>query len=500
MNEYIEKMISLIGDQYVDEAVKNMMRHKKPHRQLIRKLTTTAAAILFFCFAGLGGITAAVASGSFTAYDILHKVYPEIAEKLTPVNLYCEDKGIGMKVEAVHIEENKASVLVSIQDVTGQDRLDEMTDLSDSYQIKTTADVTTGCRRLSYDAETGKATFLIQIEQQGKIDGQKVEFTFSKLLTGKTSSTVHLDQISEVQERTETIPIETVEVNGRSGAVVSGITSVDNIDKRINQLLACDSSGSFSVSDSVYISNWGFVDGFFHIQVHYKDVIQFDNHCCLYLKNGEKVLYPSENVSFWDETGKGVFCEYCFEITPESFYEWEVWGDFSSYSKILTGDWYVSLLVDEMGKSGGDIPLQGGKVQVFENEYSPISRVLRLHFEFRGEKAKEHCHVCAKGGYLIKSDLGQTINTAYHSGPRGTESSPVYEENGCQACDVAIDISELESHASSMKVIPYDWEQDTETGKMIPGSVSYRTDLAFTIDLEKISSTCLWTEKKAMQE
>lgn len=59
---------------------------------------------------------------------MMYSVSPKIAQKLKPVNESCVDNGIEMKVVAAEIQDNKATVLVTMRDTEGS-RLDETTDL-----------------------------------------------------------------------------------------------------------------------------------------------------------------------------------------------------------------------------------------------------------------------------------------------------------------------------------------------------------------------------------
>ena len=63
-----------------------------------------------------------------------------------------------MEVIAANIEGADAIILISLQDIMG-DRLDETTDLFDSYSIHTPYAQSGGCSLVDYDDET-KTAFL----------------------------------------------------------------------------------------------------------------------------------------------------------------------------------------------------------------------------------------------------------------------------------------------------------------------------------------------------
>ena len=73
------------------------------------------------------------------------------AQYFTPVQHACEDQGIRMEVLSVYIHGDTAEIYISLQDQTGN-RIDETTDLFDSYDILRPYDSTATCRFAGYDA------------------------------------------------------------------------------------------------------------------------------------------------------------------------------------------------------------------------------------------------------------------------------------------------------------------------------------------------------------
>ena len=128
---------------------------------------------------------------------MMYSVSPKIAQKLKPVNESCVDNGIEMKVVAAEIQDNKATVLVTMRDTEGS-RLDETTDLFDSYSINTPYDQSAGCSFTEYDPNTNTAAFLILIEQNDHIliPGDKVTFSVSQIISGKSHNKYRLNPIN----------------------------------------------------------------------------------------------------------------------------------------------------------------------------------------------------------------------------------------------------------------------------------------------------------------
>ena len=71
---------------------------------IIKYAVRIAACLVLVIVMSFSTLSIAAAGGSITAYDILYSLYPEVAEKLTPVNMSCEDNGIRMNVEAVNVD------------------------------------------------------------------------------------------------------------------------------------------------------------------------------------------------------------------------------------------------------------------------------------------------------------------------------------------------------------------------------------------------------------
>lgn len=144
------------------------------------------AAAILLC---LSVTVSAAANFSPSVYSLMHDVSPEIAQFFSPVRKSCEDNGIKMEVVSAYIHGNTAEIYISMQDLTG-DRIDESTDLFDSYDIDRWFDSFAHCERIGYDADTKTVTFLITITQRenGKdidIGGRKIRFSVKSFLSKK---------------------------------------------------------------------------------------------------------------------------------------------------------------------------------------------------------------------------------------------------------------------------------------------------------------------------
>lgn len=114
--------------------------------------------------------------GFSPAYEFLYTLSPSVAQKLKPVSMISEDNGIKIEVISAYVESGEAKILISVQDLE-EDRIDETTDLFDSFSINTSFDCSSSCENIKYDAET-KQPFLISISQWDKYDIADEKITF----------------------------------------------------------------------------------------------------------------------------------------------------------------------------------------------------------------------------------------------------------------------------------------------------------------------------------
>ena len=327
------------------EERKNLRSPWRPWRRARTAAACAAACAAGIFFLGASSLTAAVAAGSLPAYDILYSLYPDAAKRLTPVRVSCEDNGIRMQVEAVHVQEDTAEIYVSMRDLTGG-RIDETIDLFDSYALHLSKDSVGTCSLIDFDPEKGEAFFLIRVQQMHgeRIEGQKLVFSVSRFLTGKWKTQEELRRIrlTELEEKTEL----------QADAAIRGYGGMetDRLNpKQLAGFLKPDAEQTFSPAEGVTITAWGWADGLLHIQAHYEDILNTDNHGYVYLTDGQgNMLQSAVSVSFWDEQKKGSYDEYVFEIDPEQItQDWAVWGYFSTCAGTVEGEWRVEIPIEE---------------------------------------------------------------------------------------------------------------------------------------------------------
>ncbi|MEC1722985.1 hypothetical protein [Schinkia azotoformans] len=117
------------------EQVKSRLyedRADMPARHRKRWTRSTIAAIVM-SFVLVASATAAVL-GNFDWF--IERFNPDFGKIVEPVEVYSEDQGIRMEVIGAQKYNNMAIVYLSLQDITGQNRLTEQTDFRDGFSVK----------------------------------------------------------------------------------------------------------------------------------------------------------------------------------------------------------------------------------------------------------------------------------------------------------------------------------------------------------------------------
>lgn len=339
-----EKILNGIEDEYLSEAMDYVKGYKVRKERLFILLGRMAARVAIIIVIAFSSLSIAVAAGNVPAYNLLYSLYPDIAAKLMSVNASCEDGGIRMEVEGVSINGNFAYVYISMQDLEGK-RIDESIDLFDSYSIHTNADEISGCTLVDFDKQNRKAMFLITVQNMDDtpIEGEVMIFSVSKFLSGKSEMRGELTQIylNSLSSVTETQAEEDLNIRGRS------YTDGEAAEEMTKKYLCVDSTKSFVPTPGVTVTNYGFINDKLHVQVHYEDITQFDNHGYIYLtrSNTKKVL-PKCSIAFWDEEKKGSYEEYIFDINSNELKECQIYGHFFTCQNLVTGNWKVKFAIE----------------------------------------------------------------------------------------------------------------------------------------------------------
>jgi len=307
-----------------------------------RKATGWIAAAACLCLL-LGLATPALAAAVPGFCDALYTVSPAAAQYLRPIQPSCEDQGIRMEIAAVNIHADTAEIYVAMQDLTG-DRLDETTDLFDSYTISTPFSTTGHCKTMGYDAETKTVYFLVTLEQwdDKDITGDKLTFRVRQLLSGKQTFEGVLDGISLTDAasnpRTQKFYLRGIgdhdlAVQYKNDPDRTPFTALEPVGTLANPV------------PGVTITGMGYVAGALQIQVHYADILRTDNHgsLCLQDRHTGELIGSDYSFSFWDEQKSGSYEEYVFSnVSPEDLENYVLYGEFTTAAPAIEGDWRIT--------------------------------------------------------------------------------------------------------------------------------------------------------------
>ncbi|MDO5155961.1 MAG: hypothetical protein Q4D51_08335 [Eubacteriales bacterium] len=325
----IYEIITDIDDQYLDIA-DNFKSKKNTFTWM--KVATLAACFCLICCS----VPVLAATGNEATYNLLYSISPDIAQRLKPVNKSCVYNGIEMNVVAAKIEGDTAEVVLSMRDTEGN-RLDETTDLFDSYGIHAPCDTSSGCSLIDYNEETRTAFFSIAIQAMGEkklVSGDKITFSVDQLLSQKREDNIVISQIDMINLPSVDEFADNPDIRGLSGE--------DKND--LEKLIKPEKENAIQLTMGVIMTGYGEIDGRLHVQICYDDILNTDNHGVLVLKNsaGEVVEYAS-SISFWDSERINSYEEYIFDIPVEELKNYEMWGEFTTCnSGPIYGDWEVT--------------------------------------------------------------------------------------------------------------------------------------------------------------
>ena len=318
--------MSELDNKYIDEALNYKKKVKKPI--WIKWGAMVASLLLVFTMS----VPALAAADFGPAYNLLYKVSPAIAQKLKPVSMSCEDNGIKFEVISAYVEGSEAKIFISVQDIDG-DRIDETTDLFDSFSINTPFDCSSSCENISYDTETKTATFLISISQWNEKDiiGEKITFCVREMLSNKQEYDAILTDLDLTQISATPKTITPTQIWGGGGT---------NYNEMENNFQALKTTGILcSPIAEVDITAMGYVDGKLHIQVKYEDSLETDNHGYIYFKNdkGEEI-HCIANIAFsTDSEHQERYVEYVYDLSDVDLTLFGHEANLSIWSLVLLG-------------------------------------------------------------------------------------------------------------------------------------------------------------------
>lgn len=331
------KSLSDIDPQFIDEAQfsgDEKISHRKNPVPIRRKRILLIAALLILSL--LAFPTAAAVSTTFN--DALYHISPETAQFFRPVQKNDEDKGIKMEVISAYIHDDTAEIYISLQD-TSSNRIDETTDLFDSYEIRAPFDLKGYCEDVSYDPKTRTKTFLVTIKNNGgqKIRGMKISFSVSKFLSQKEKGTVCIDGLNL------TLTDKNPKIHQRE--VIGYTHSIEQPNKSLYYNSLEPQGIIASPHKGISVTALGYMDGKLHIQMHYADVLTTSTYGSVRLKNTvtDETLESTGGFVFWDEERKGHYYEDIFDVSDlTDLQNWKIEAEYHTAPEALEGSWKVT--------------------------------------------------------------------------------------------------------------------------------------------------------------
>ena len=341
-------------DESLPAAAETRSSARRPARK--RMLALTAALLT-----RLSGMMTALAAENENVNHALYQLWPAMAQRLKPVKLSCEDEGLRMEVISGSVEENRANIFLSMQDLTG-DRLGPDADLLDSAALQLPFDGSGTCRLVSYDPQTRTATFLLSITfHTAQLDGGKVTFRVQRFLANRSETAVNM---------TRYLAEEAVEIEGKPLPNLRGWGSTAESSEQLSPKKEQEAMQSLQVlkpqldiplTDGVTLTGIGWLDGVFRVQVRYTDILHTDNHGDLTLRGSDGSLCEAgmslmdgqlrlQSVCWYDRPDRpDDSCEeYFFSELPKEWDGYQLMGYFTTAEPAVEGNWTVTFPLEEL--------------------------------------------------------------------------------------------------------------------------------------------------------
>ena len=275
-------------------------------------------------------------------YQLMYLVSPTVAQYFQPVRESDTDNGIRLEVVSAYLHGDTAEIYVTLQDLEG-DRIDESTDLFDSYSIHCPFDSYARCDSVGYDEQTRTATFLITVTTMGQeeIPGGKITFSLKQILSRKkfydgVEVPVDLSAVPEAEETME------ADIAGGSGAALD--------EDSATVLVPGEADLTFPVEEAE-LTGLAFVDGLLHIQTAIPDRRTRDDHGYFYLVDEAGRERLCDGTIYFSAAEEGSetmeYMETVFAVTPEELAGCRLYTRFWTGALLTEGDWKVTFPLEQ---------------------------------------------------------------------------------------------------------------------------------------------------------
>lgn len=324
-------------EELVNKVINSIEDNKKGQTKIkrsFRKPVAILASLLLIVITA----TPILASKVPDIYNLMYLASPTVAQFFMPVQESSEDNGIKMEVVSAYVHDNIAEIYITIQDLI-ENRIDETTDLNDSYSINRSFDGLSNAENIGYDEKTGKATFLITITEWGnkKITGDKITFSVSEFLSGKKN-------YKDVPIGTDLTKIDNSPLVHKT-QLMGGFTGPDGESVFETTALVPSDPMDFPV-EGIDFTGVAYIDDMLHIQTSVENNLTKDNHGEFFLKNKDDNII---NIDYGFSYAKNPhtnnridYYEDVFDVPQSEIGEYELFGDFWVSTSFTTGDWQVT--------------------------------------------------------------------------------------------------------------------------------------------------------------
>lgn len=287
--------------------------------------------------------------------------YPEIADKLQPVNLSHEDQGIRLNVNYVAVDGGTEYIVYSLMDPEADSR-DGSIDLSTAFKnifcttasgyiVSSADEIATICT----NEYNGQTTYARVFRRRWKDSGPVLSedrLASINLKDVPISKNISINAISQVKEyAAETDGVESPEL-------VRGSMFRENehhweltTDKKA-KVLDYTRPLDLPLYETISLTGAGWIDGKLHVQFHNTDAqllagtgfhrVELPEYA--YISSDKSV--SNDSSLYWDDNGDGYaeWYEYTFDVSPEDLEQARSLTLFAmEYTDIVHGDWTVEI-------------------------------------------------------------------------------------------------------------------------------------------------------------
>ncbi|MCL2838543.1 MAG: hypothetical protein FWE04_05715 [Oscillospiraceae bacterium] len=333
---------------------KNPIVQKESHVRTYRARKSVLIAAIMAIL--LLSATAFAALGGFDWF--IARFNPNFAGVVEPVMSYSEEQGIRMTIIGAQRFANMAIVYLSVQDVSGENRLTERIDFSDGFSVG--RGISFGYQRnlLYFDSVTNTAYFEIRITADANSPLP------DPLMLGSLTIIFGMDSyrnepmginLSAIGQGI-TIPVayENIFVRGYGGEQGSVLPP--------NRMLAIGNRTPLPHGTrGAWLSNIGIVDGQLHIQTNQYFTAEFGSNFSLLAPNGD-VIYSQQTVDVWLDAD-GNLMSHGIEYRPtyrvaETIFDVNI-ANLSNYTLVFSanvprgifdGNWWVEVNTSDVSQ------------------------------------------------------------------------------------------------------------------------------------------------------